>query len=65
MLDDKLKIYFGYSDTDSEDVSQLVLPQGSNYGKYPTCNNQFYPNLCTKPSLWELVREWWNFRLYR
>ena len=53
MLDDKLKLYFGYSDTDSEDVFAAgSSTQGSNYGKYPTFNNQFYPNWGTKPSLW-------------
>ena len=31
---------------------QVPSTQGSNYGKYAPCNNQFYPNLCTKPSLW-------------
>jgi hypothetical protein len=53
MLDDKLKIYLAYSDSDAEDVFAAgSSTQGSNYGKYPTYNNQFYPNWGTKPSLW-------------
>ena len=53
MLDDKLKLYLAYSDTRAEDVFAAgSSTQGSNYGKYATCNNQFHPNLCTKPSLW-------------
>jgi len=52
-LDDKLKVYLAYSNTDARDVFGAgSSTQGSNYGKYATCNNQFYPNLCTKPSLW-------------
>ena len=52
-LDDKLKVYLSYSNTDARDVFAAgSSTQGSNYGKYVTCNNQFYPNLCTKPSLW-------------
>jgi len=52
-LDDKLRLYFAYSDTESEDVfSAGSSTQGSNYGKYATCNNSFAPNLCTKPALW-------------
>ena len=38
-LDDKLRLYFAYSDTESEDVfSAGSSTQGSNYGKYATCN---------------------------
>ena len=52
-LDDKLRAYFTYSDTESEDVFTAgSSTQGSNYGKYPTFNNQFYPNFATKPTLW-------------
>ena len=52
-FDNKLKLYLAYSDTEAEDVFATgSSTQGSNYGKYVTCNNQFSPNLCTKPSLW-------------
>jgi hypothetical protein len=52
-FDNKLKMYLAYSDTEAEDVFAAgSSTQGSNYGKYATCNNQFSPNLCTKPSLW-------------
>jgi hypothetical protein len=52
-FDNKLKMYLAYSDTDARDVFAAgSSTQGSNYGKYATCNNQFSPNLCTKPSLW-------------
>ena len=59
MLDDKLKLYFGYSDTDAEDVFAAgSSTQGSNYGKYPTFNNQFYPNFVLSLLYGVLVKEW-------